>query len=158
MASLRRNTWHAHPRIITSPLSGPFTEGNTTVDVQIYRLEDSLWTLEVIDVEGSSTVWDDEFVSAAAAKAELRSVAEEGLVGSRLVGHGQRITAALKRLLGHFQFVGINQPLQRGGIGSEKRSHKPTVDFEFVVREIGFAVLGEAVHETTQYFSVQFGS
>ena len=27
------------PRIITSPLSGPFTEGDTTVDVQIYRLE-----------------------------------------------------------------------------------------------------------------------
>jgi hypothetical protein len=69
------------PRIITSPLSGPFTEGDTTVDVQIYRLENSLWTLEVIDGEGSSTVWDDEFISAAAAKAEfMRSVAEEGLV------------------------------------------------------------------------------
>jgi hypothetical protein len=37
--------------------------------------------LEVIDGEGSSTVWDDEFISAAAAKAEfMRSVAEEGLV------------------------------------------------------------------------------
>lgn len=70
------------PRIITSPLSGPFTEGDTTVDVQIYRLEDTKWTLEVIDGEGTSTVLDDQFESAAAAKAEfLRSVAEEGLVG-----------------------------------------------------------------------------
>lgn len=53
------------PRIIASPLSGPFTEGNTTVDVQIYRHEDSVWNLEVIDGEGSPTVWDDDFVSGA---------------------------------------------------------------------------------------------
>jgi hypothetical protein len=72
----------ADPKIITSMLSGPFTEGDMTVDVQIYRLEDSKWTLEVIDGEGTSTVWDDEFETAAAAKAEfLRSVAEESLVG-----------------------------------------------------------------------------
>ena len=72
----------ADPKIITSPFSGPFTEGDTTVDVQIYRLENTQWTLEVIDGEGTSTVWDDEFDTAAAAKAEfLRSVAEEGLVG-----------------------------------------------------------------------------
>lgn len=35
------------PMLITSPLSGPFTEGDMTVDVQIYRLEDTRWTLEV---------------------------------------------------------------------------------------------------------------
>lgn len=72
----------ADPKIISSPLSGPFTEGDTTVDVQIYRLEDSKWTLEVIDSEGKSTVWDDEFETTAVANAEfLRSVAEEGLFG-----------------------------------------------------------------------------
>ena len=72
----------ADPKIITSTLSGPFTEGDTTVDVQIYRIEDTHWTLEVVDGEGTSTVWDDQFDTAAAAKAEfLRSVAEEGLVG-----------------------------------------------------------------------------
>ena len=37
------------PKIITSPLSGPYSEGGLTVDVQIYRLENSKWTLEVID-------------------------------------------------------------------------------------------------------------
>lgn len=70
------------PKIITSPFSGPFTESGTTVDVQIFRLEDTKWTLEVIDAEGTSTVLDDQFESDAAAQAEfLRSVAEEGLVG-----------------------------------------------------------------------------
>ncbi|MDX2309618.1 MAG: hypothetical protein NW216_15375 [Hyphomicrobium sp.] len=73
----------ADPKLITSPLSGPFTEGDVTVDVQIYRLGDTQWTLEVVDGEGTSTVWDDQFETAAAAKAEfLRSVAEEGLVGA----------------------------------------------------------------------------
>ena len=71
----------ADPKVITSPLSGPFTEGDVTVDVQIYRLEDTPWTLEVIDSEGTSTVWDNQFETAAAAKSEfLRSVTEEGLV------------------------------------------------------------------------------
>lgn len=53
------------------------------VDVQIYRLEDTRWTLEVVDGEGTSTVWDDQFETAADAKAEfLRSIAEEGLLGA----------------------------------------------------------------------------
>lgn len=71
------------PILITSPLSGPFTEGDMTVDIQIYRLENTQWTLEVVDGEGTSTVWDDQFETDAAAKSEfLRSVAEEGLVGA----------------------------------------------------------------------------
>lgn len=73
----------ADPILIMSPLSGPFTEGDVTVDVQIYRLEDTPWTLEVVDGEGTSTVCDDQFETAADAKAEfLRSVAEEGLLGA----------------------------------------------------------------------------
>jgi hypothetical protein len=54
----------ADPTIITSPLSGPFSEGGLTVDVQIYRLEDTKWSLEVIDSEGTSTAWDDQFQTA----------------------------------------------------------------------------------------------
>jgi hypothetical protein len=50
---------------------GPFSEGDLTVDVQIYRLEDSKWALEVIDSEGTSTVWDDQFDTDEAAKAEF---------------------------------------------------------------------------------------
>ena len=68
--------------IITSPLSGSFSEGGITVNVQIYRLGDTKWSLEVIDSDGTSIVWDDLFDTDEAARAEFqRSVAEEGLVG-----------------------------------------------------------------------------
>ena len=69
------------PTIIISPLSGPYSEGGLTVDVQIYRLEDSKWSLEFIDGDGTSIVWDDPFDTDAAAKAEFdRCIAEEGIV------------------------------------------------------------------------------
>jgi uncharacterized protein len=71
----------ADPKIITSPLSGPYSEGGLTLDVQIYRLEDTKWTLEVVDSKGTSTVWDDQFDTDEAAKAEFnRCIAEEGIV------------------------------------------------------------------------------
>ena len=69
------------PKISSSPLSGPFTESGLTVEVRIYRLEGSKWTLEVVDSEGTSTVWDDQFETDAEAKAEFnRCIAEEGIV------------------------------------------------------------------------------
>lgn len=71
----------ADPKIINSPLSGSFTERGITVDVQIYRLEDTKWSLEVIDCEGTSIVWDDLFDTDEAARVEFeRSVTEEGLI------------------------------------------------------------------------------
>ena len=67
---------------INSPLSGPFTDSGVTVDVQIYRLQDTKWSLEVIDSKGTSAVWDDLFDTDQAAKVEFhRAVAEEGLGG-----------------------------------------------------------------------------
>jgi hypothetical protein len=78
----------ADPKIITSPLSGPFTEGGQTVDVQIYRLENSKWALEVIDSAGTSTVWDDQFDTDEAAKAEFnRCIVEEGIVSLTQMRH-----------------------------------------------------------------------
>ncbi len=72
----------ADPKIIDSPLSGRFAEGGITVDVRIYRLEDTDWSLEVIDSEGTSIVWNDLFPTDEAAKAEFhRSVDEEGVLG-----------------------------------------------------------------------------
>ena len=46
-----------------------------------------MWTLEVIDGEGASTVWDDQFDTAAAAKAEfcgasLRRASSASFLGS----------------------------------------------------------------------------
>ena len=32
-----------------------------TVEVRIVRLEDTKWTLEIVDQRGTSIVWDDEF-------------------------------------------------------------------------------------------------
>ena len=50
------------PNIVRSGLSGKVTKYGLAVDVEIYRLEsDPMWTLEVVDNEGGSTVWDDPF-------------------------------------------------------------------------------------------------
>ena len=68
------------PVVIDSPLSGEFTRDGTTVEVCIYRLENSKWTLEVVDASGTSHVWDDEFESDHAARTEfLRTVETEGM-------------------------------------------------------------------------------
>ena len=45
------------PNIITSGLSQSFAKDGVTVEVKIYRLEhDPKWSLEVVNVEGTSTV------------------------------------------------------------------------------------------------------
>jgi hypothetical protein len=49
------------PKIINSHHSGTFTKDGVTVQLCIYRLANTRWTLEVVDAEGTSTVWDDEF-------------------------------------------------------------------------------------------------
>ena len=46
------------PEIITSKHSGYVTKDDVTVELCIYRLADTKWTLEVVDAEGTSTVWD----------------------------------------------------------------------------------------------------
>jgi hypothetical protein len=53
------------PELEYSPLCGEITRDGLTVRVQIYRLKsgDSGWSLEVIDHEGASTVWDDLFAT-----------------------------------------------------------------------------------------------
>lgn len=47
--------------LIYSPLQQHYTSDGKTVDVCIYRLPDTGWTLEVVDQYGNSTVWDGEF-------------------------------------------------------------------------------------------------
>ena len=48
-----------------SPLSGEVTRDGITLRVQIYRIRGSNegWSLEVVDREGGSTVWQDLFPS-----------------------------------------------------------------------------------------------
>ena len=53
------------PEIERSPLSREFSLDGVTVNVEIYRLKggDEGWSLEVVDHEWASTVWDDLFAT-----------------------------------------------------------------------------------------------
>ena len=66
------------PEIEVSPLSGSVAREGMTVYVEIYRLVegDESWTLEVIDHEGGSTVWEDRFATDKEAYAEFYRVLE----------------------------------------------------------------------------------
>lgn len=68
------------PPLIASKHNGFFTKDGITVEVQIYRLAHTKWTLEVVDPEKNSIVWDDEFATDDDAHAEfLRTVETEGI-------------------------------------------------------------------------------
>ena len=68
-------------KIENSPLSQRITRDGVTVEVHIYRGEDNPgWILEVVDQEGTSTVWDDRFATDEAALEEFLSTIEaEGM-------------------------------------------------------------------------------
>ena len=52
------------PNIVRSGLSRSVTADGLTVEVEIYRLEDQPgWALEVIDQDGTSTVWEVPFLT-----------------------------------------------------------------------------------------------
>ena len=62
------------PKIIVSPLSCQFTQNGITIDVQIYKLEDGEgWSLELVDEENNSTVWEDLFPTDEAAWHEFQT-------------------------------------------------------------------------------------
>jgi hypothetical protein len=74
------------PEIEESPLSGIVSREGMTVRVEIYRLVegDESWTLEVIDHEGGSTVWDDRFATDQDAYDEFYRTLETDGIGSFL--------------------------------------------------------------------------
>ena len=49
--------------LIDSPLSQVLQEDNEQIEILIYQLPDSDWTLEVVSQSGTSTVWDETFLS-----------------------------------------------------------------------------------------------
>ncbi|WP_092685617.1 hypothetical protein [Albimonas donghaensis] len=52
------------PKLVTSSNSQRVIVDGYTFTIEIYRLEtDKTWTLEVVDGEGVSHVWDDPFSS-----------------------------------------------------------------------------------------------
>ncbi len=75
----------ADPNIITSGLSKRVTVEGHELSIEIYKSEcDQNWLLEVVDEDGTSTVWDDLFKSDRAAMNEvLNTIKEEGLSAFR---------------------------------------------------------------------------
>lgn len=52
---------HDENDLIYSPLQQRYTVDGKTVEVCIYRMPDTGWTLEVVDQYNNSIVWDGEF-------------------------------------------------------------------------------------------------
>jgi hypothetical protein len=70
------------PELEFSPLCGSVTRDGVSVRVEIYRLaeRDEGWSLEVIDEDDASTVWDDTFATDHEAYAEFaRTLELEGI-------------------------------------------------------------------------------
>ena len=70
----------ADPNIVFSGLSTTNSECGLDLRIEIYRLEnDPSWSLEVVDQDGTSTVWDDLFDTDQEALDEaLKLIREEG--------------------------------------------------------------------------------
>jgi hypothetical protein len=68
------------PKLIHSALSCTIREDGTEVRIDIYRLESTDWSLELVDETGASTVWNDLFPNDKAALDEaLKTIREEGI-------------------------------------------------------------------------------
>lgn len=66
--------------LIYSPLQQSCSLDGHTVDIHIYRLPNTAWTLEVVDEYGNSTVWEEGFGTDQAAFDEaMRSMREDGI-------------------------------------------------------------------------------
>lgn len=75
------------PEVIDSKHSGSVTRDGVTVQLCIYRLEHTKWTLEVVDAEGTSFVWDEEFETDDDALVEFeKTVRESGMLEFRPTG------------------------------------------------------------------------
>lgn len=68
------------PKLIESALSSHITKDGITVELCIYRLENTDWSLEVVNSNGTSLVWDDLLSSDHAAHDEFnKTIAEYGM-------------------------------------------------------------------------------
>lgn len=77
--------------IIHSPLTQTYSADGHSLRIQIYRLPDTQWSLEVVDERGTSTVWDDLF--------ETDKLAlEEAFMAIESEGIGNFITKAHKEV------------------------------------------------------------
>ena len=77
------------PNLVISGLSREHSQDDGRVQIKIFRLErEEEWTLEVVAEDGTSTVWDNTFVSTRVALDEaIRAVDEEGVRSFLEVGN-----------------------------------------------------------------------
>lgn len=71
------------PNIVSSGKACKLVHDGVSFSIEIYRLESNPnWALEVVDDEGTSQVWDDEFSSDnEALEAALTALKDEGAAG-----------------------------------------------------------------------------
>ena len=69
------------PNIITSSKSQNILVDKQSIRIEIYKLEhENVWTLEVVDEQGTSIVWDELFNSDQdALSMALRTIKKEGI-------------------------------------------------------------------------------
>ena len=68
------------PDIVESQLCGTIERDGISLRVEIYRGDDSEWILELVDEDGNSIVWTDQFATDQAAMDELmRTIKVEGI-------------------------------------------------------------------------------
>jgi hypothetical protein len=68
------------PEIIQSPLSKTVSVEGESLHIEIYRLAHTEWSLEVVDENGTSTVWEDTFSTDFEAHlVAMKAIEEEGL-------------------------------------------------------------------------------
>ena len=79
----------ADPNVVFSGLSTTNDECGLDLRIDIYRLEDNrTWSLEIVDDEGTSTVWDELFKTDQEALDEaLKTIREEGAAAFRDAGN-----------------------------------------------------------------------
>ena len=68
--------------LIHSPLTQTYSADGHSLRVLIYRLPDTQWSLEVVDEQGTSTVWDDLFETDKQALEEAIMAIESEGIGS----------------------------------------------------------------------------
>jgi uncharacterized protein len=79
------------PKVIRSALSRTIREGGIEIRVDIYRLETTDWSLEVVDQSGASTVWDCLFPTDQSALDEVTKTIDDEGIGTFLSREAQVI-------------------------------------------------------------------
>lgn len=71
---------HDENDLIYSPLQQTYSAGGDQVEIHIYRMPDTGWSLEVVDEQNNSTVWEDLFETDEEALAvALQELDEDGI-------------------------------------------------------------------------------